>query len=164
MEMQQILEILKAMQEKADANRKAVQANAKASREQMMADRIADGEFMRQMMAKMESWGEKIWAEMEAIQTKTKAMRDRMETNMKACQETTTCHEATEAETERNEPHPRMMQSIEVHQEIPKEDAAVMPVGGRSKRRRVCNLAVERRQKRKERTRGNSGSMRIRYI
>jgi hypothetical protein len=40
-----------------------------------------------------------------------------------------------------------MMQSIEEHQEIPKGDAAVMPVGGPRKRRRVRNLAAERRQK-----------------
>jgi hypothetical protein len=53
-----------------------------------------------------------------------------------------------------------MMQFIEEHQEIPKEDAAVMPVGEPSKRRRVHNLAAERRQKRKERSRGNSGPRR----
>jgi hypothetical protein len=41
-----------------------------------------------------------------------------------------------------------MMQSTEGHQEIPKEEATVMPVG---------EPAAERRQKRKERTRGNRG-------
>jgi hypothetical protein len=46
------------------------------------------------------------------------------------------------------------------HQEIPKEEASVMPVGEPRKRRRVCNLATEHRQKRKERTRGNRGSRR----
>jgi hypothetical protein len=55
--------------------------------------------------------------------------------------ETTACNEATETE-----PNPRMMQSIEDYQEILKEDAAVMPVGGRRKRRRVWNLAAERCQ------------------
>jgi hypothetical protein len=40
-----------------------------------------------------------------------------------------------------------MMQSIEEHQEIHKGEAAVMPVGGLRKRRRVQNLAVERLQK-----------------
>jgi hypothetical protein len=50
-----------------------------------------------------------------------------------------------------------MMQSIEEHQEIPQEEAAVMSVGEPRKRRRVCNLAAELRQKRKERTRGNRG-------
>jgi hypothetical protein len=52
------------------------------------------------------------------------------------------------------------MQSIEEHQEIHKEDAAVMQVGGLRKRRRVRNLTAERRQKLKERTRGNRGSRR----
>jgi hypothetical protein len=69
--------------------------------------------------------------------------------------ETTTCNEVTETELD-----PRMMQSIEEQQEITKEDSAVMAVGEPRKRRRVCNLAVERRQKRKERTRGNCGSRR----
>jgi hypothetical protein len=53
-----------------------------------------------------------------------------------------------------------MMQFIEEHQEVPKGEAAVMPVGESRKRHRVCNLAAERLQKRKERTRGNSGSRR----
>jgi hypothetical protein len=53
-----------------------------------------------------------------------------------------------------------MMQSIEEHQEIPKEDAAVMLVRELRKWRSVCNLAAERRQKGKERTQGNRGSRR----
>jgi hypothetical protein len=53
-----------------------------------------------------------------------------------------------------------MMQSTEEYQEIPKGDAAVIPVGKPRKQRRVCNLAAERRQKMKERTRGNRGSRR----
>jgi hypothetical protein len=44
---------------------------------------------------------------------------------------------------------------MEEHQEIPKEEAAVMPVGEPRKRRRVCNLSAEHHQKRKERTWGN---------
>jgi hypothetical protein len=53
-----------------------------------------------------------------------------------------------------------MMQSTEEQQEIPKEETTVMSVGEPRKRNRVCNLAAERRQKRKERTRGNRGSRR----
>jgi hypothetical protein len=53
-----------------------------------------------------------------------------------------------------------MMQSIKEHQEIPKGEAAGMPVGGPRKRRKVRNPAAERRQKRKERTRGDRGSRR----
>jgi hypothetical protein len=36
--------------------------------------------------------------------------------------------ELTEANTEKTEPHPGMMQSTEEHQEIPKRETAVMPV------------------------------------
>jgi hypothetical protein len=52
------------------------------------------------------------------------------------------------------------MQSIEENQEIPKGEAAVMPVGEPRKRCRVWNLAADRRQKRKERTRGYRWSRR----
>jgi hypothetical protein len=62
--------------------------------------------------------------------------------------ETTTSREATETK-----PNPGMMQSIEEHQEGPKGEAA-------RKQRRVRNLAAKRLRKRKERTRGNSGSRR----
>jgi hypothetical protein len=53
---------------------------------------------------------------------------------------------------------PGMMQSVEEHQEIPTEDAAVMPVRGLKKRSRVQKLAAERRQKPKEGARGYCGS------
>jgi hypothetical protein len=53
-----------------------------------------------------------------------------------------------------------MMQSTEDHQDIPKGEATVMRVGEPRKRRRVCNVAAERRRKRKERTRGQTGYMR----
>jgi hypothetical protein len=52
------------------------------------------------------------------------------------------------------------MQSVEEHQEIPKEDAAVMPVGGRKKRRRDRNLAAGCRQKPKRRIQATCESMR----
>jgi hypothetical protein len=47
----------------------------------------------------------------------------------KACQETTACPEATVAYTEKIQPDPRRIQSVAEHQEIPKEEAAIMPVG-----------------------------------
>jgi hypothetical protein len=47
-------------------------------------------------------------------------------------EETTACNKATETK-----PDPGMMQSIEEHQEFPKEDTAVMPVRELRKRRRV---------------------------
>jgi hypothetical protein len=73
---------------------------------------------------------------------------------------TMVCLGKTEANTEKTEPDPGMMQSTEEHQEIPKGEVAVMPVGEPRKRSRVRSLAAERRQKRKERARGNRGSRR----
>jgi hypothetical protein len=52
------------------------------------------------------------------------------------------------------------MQSVEEHQEIPKEEAAVIPVGGLRKRRREQNLAAGRRQKPKGRTHASCESRR----
>jgi hypothetical protein len=70
------------------------------------------------------------------------------------------CLGKTGANTEKTEPDPGMMQSTDAHQEIPKGEAAVMPVGELRKRRRVRSLAAEHNQKRKEGTRGNRGSRR----
>jgi hypothetical protein len=70
------------------------------------------------------------------------------------------CLGKTEADTEKTEHDPGMMQSTEGHQEIPKREVAVMPAGPPRKWRGVRNLAAERRQKRKEGTRGNHGSRR----
>jgi hypothetical protein len=58
------------------------------------------------------------------------------------------------------EPNPGTMQSVEEHQENPKEDAAVMPVGGLRKRRRDPNLAAGHRQKPKGRIRSSCESRR----
>jgi Zn-finger nucleic acid-binding protein len=77
---------------------------------------------------------------------------------MKACQEATAFNEATEADIEKIEPDPGMMQSVGEHREVPKGEAAAMPAGGLRKRRRDRNLAAERRQKPKERARGYCGS------
>jgi hypothetical protein len=52
------------------------------------------------------------------------------------------------------------MQSVEEHQEIPKEEDAVMPVGGLRKRRRDRNLAAGRLQKPKGRIQASCESRR----
>jgi hypothetical protein len=91
----------------------------------------------------------------ELKETIQRAMRVTIQSVRSELVETTACEEAAETD-----PGPGFMQSIEEPQKISKGDAAVMPVGETRKRRRVCNLAAERRQKRKEWTRGNSGSRR----
>jgi hypothetical protein len=54
--------------------------------------------------------------------------------------------------------NPGMMQCVGEHQEVSREEAVVMSVGEPKKRRRNRNLAAERRQKPKERTRGYCGT------
>jgi hypothetical protein len=66
----------------------------------------------------------------------------------------------THHETTKTVPDPKMMQSMEEHQEIPTEDVAVMPVKGLRKQRRVRYLAAESRRKRKDGTRRIHGSRR----
>jgi hypothetical protein len=65
--------------------------------------------------------------------------------------ETTACHEATETDTEKIEPYPGMMQSVGEHQDVPKEEAAVMLVRGLRKWSRDQNLGAEHHKKPKGR-------------
>jgi hypothetical protein len=51
-----------------------------------------------------------------------------------------------------------MMQSVGEHQEVPREDAAVIPVRGRKRRHRGREQAAGRRGEPKELTRGDCGS------
>jgi hypothetical protein len=79
---------------------------------------------------------------------------------MEACQETTPCHEVTVTDLEKTEPKPGMMQSMGEHQEVPKEEAAVMPVGGLKKQRRDRNLAAGHRKKPKKKIQASFESRR----
>jgi hypothetical protein len=70
----------------------------------------------------------------------------------------TTCHEATEAYREKVQTNPRMMQSVVEHQEIPKEEASVVPIGGLRKWHEDYNLTTGHRQKPKGRIQENCES------
>jgi hypothetical protein len=85
---------------------------------------------------------EEILAKMEANMN---AWREEMKTDREARKPTVL------------EANPEEIPSKAEHQEVPKEHAAVKPVGGMRKRRRGRNLAAERRQKPKEWTRVNCG-------
>jgi hypothetical protein len=192
--MQQMLELLLAKQEemlakmKADrekrhAEMKAIRAKTKAMRDKRMeANRESNQEelkgMMEEMNAKADGKQEEMLARMrEAVKSSQAKMRStvcamwsELEENIKSEMRAviqpiwaeldgmTTCREGKEIE-----PDPGMMQSIEEHQ-IPKEDATVMPVGEPRKRHRVCNLATERHQKRKERTLGYCRSRRSQLL
>jgi hypothetical protein len=56
--------------------------------------------------------------------------------------ETTTCQEATEAYPEKLEARPEEMESGAEHWEVPKDHAAVKPVGVLRKQHRGRNLAT----------------------
>jgi hypothetical protein len=115
-----------------------IETNRETDQEERKAEEKAYQEDLKKMMEEM-----------------LRANQDKMDTwlieKQDGRKETTACHEATKADAGRTEPEPGVMQPVEEHQEIPKEEAAVMPVRGLRKRRRDRNLATERRQKPKGR-------------
>jgi hypothetical protein len=103
---------LETDREERKAERKAYQQDLKKMMEGLLKDK----------QDKLDAWlGEK--------QDGRKEMTEANPERLKTCQETTAYHEATKAGTERTETDPGMMQSVGEHQEVPKEEAAVMPVG-----------------------------------
>jgi hypothetical protein len=91
----------------------------------------------------METKMEAILTTMEAIRDKTianhKAIMDKLDTQ----QERPMAHPG---ETD-IDPDPRMMPSTKEHHEIPNREAAVTPVRGLKKQRKVRNLATEHRRR-----------------
>jgi hypothetical protein len=58
------------------------------------------------------------------------------------CPEFTTCHEEIEGYTEKIQQDPRMLQSVVEHQDVPKEEAALILVGGLREWRRDWNMTL----------------------
>jgi hypothetical protein len=149
---------------KTKGNQARMDAKMDTNLKGMEADRKRDREDLKGMMAEMNAKMDGNQAEIRStICAMRSELKETIQHEMKAgiqpirseLDETTACNGATKAKHD-----PGMMLSVEEHQEIPKAEAAVMPVGEPKKRRRVCNLAAERRQKMKERARGNRGSRR----
>jgi hypothetical protein len=88
-------------------------------------------------------------AEIKAMQ---KEMLAKMEAKMDDYDKKMMAMWNTNPEAMKIEQDPRMMQSMEEHQEMPAEDATVMPVGELRKRCRVRKRPTESRQKMKKRT------------
>jgi hypothetical protein len=115
----------------------------------MEADRETDREEMKTAIQSIQSeLDETIQQRVENIMTR---VNHKTQSLQKACQETIACHEVMEACTEKIQSDPRMMQSVVEHEEVPKEEAEVMPVGGLRKRSGDRNPATRRRQKPKGR-------------
>jgi hypothetical protein len=181
MEMQQMLKLLLlANQEKEEADRKAyhealneINFNMKSNQvdmltrmeEKMEANTKANQEDMlTRMQEKMEANTKanqedmlaRMQEDIKSGQAEMRSIFDAWLTDLKDGRKETTAYQ----ETTESEPNPGMMQSIEGHQKIPKGEAGGMQVGEPKKRRRVWNLAAERRQKPKERTQGYCESRR----
>jgi chromosome segregation ATPase len=141
-------EKMETYQAKLDANRedsKTHREESKAWREDMKAT-LATKEDRQEMIQEMRADREQRKADMEEILAK---MEERMT--------------ATQAKTdvklkELTEPREEMMQSAEEHQEVPREDAVVIPVRGRKRRHRGQKQAAGRHGEPKEFNRGVCGS------
>jgi hypothetical protein len=153
MEMQQMMELLLA---RMDANTRALQAmqeNADAMRQEMNANAKSGEEKME---AAIHSIQHEMKGFLSFVDQKTQNLRKELtETVEKTAVEQHDIPKEEETALNRNkipnEVVKGTMQSAEEHQEIPIEDAAVIPVGGLRKRRRDRNLAAGRRQKPKKR-------------
>jgi hypothetical protein len=122
-----------AMNEKMDANTKATLATKEDMK--IMQEKIQEDlkKTMEEILAKMEK-------RMTATQTKTDGkLTETIEKTL-------------------TEPSQEMMQSAEEHQEVPREEAAVIPGRGRKRRHRGRKQAAGRRGEPKEPTRGDHGS------
>jgi hypothetical protein len=172
-DLQKIMkEMIDANQTKIDDNQEELDIDLKEMREE-----IKSGEA--EMKFTVDAFQEK----MDVLIANRKD--DRKETS---CQETTEAHLECEKQTSvdmeseevaihslkecrsekaasqkvtETEADPGKMQSVEEHQEIPKEEAALMPVGGLRKRRRDRNLAAGCHQKPKRRIRASCESRRL---
>jgi hypothetical protein len=139
-------------QEKMDANTKEMQAKMGDTMESQIGFLVSRMESARktnreEMKAAIQSiWSERDETIQQRVENITTCVNHKTQSLQKACQETTACHEEMEAYTEKIQPDPRMMQSVAEHQEVPKEEAAVMLVGGLRKRRGDQNLAWRHRQ------------------
>jgi hypothetical protein len=128
--------------------------NAKMDANQEKATRLE--EILAQMSAKMDTHLKKMREEFKPDQAEMRSILDAWLTDLKdGRKDKTACQEETK--TEHN---PGMMQPIEEHQGISNGEAIVMPIGRPRKLRRVRNLAAERRQRWKKRTRGYCGARR----
>jgi hypothetical protein len=106
----------------------------------------------KEMLAKMERM-------MNTNQTHVKLneLNETVEKTHRECEERTSADMKASQEATKTETAPETMQSIEEHEEIPKENAAVMPVEELRKWRRDRNMDARRRRIQQERTQKKEG-------
>jgi hypothetical protein len=123
------MELLLAMQEKMDANLKEIKENIKPNQAEMKAMQAETDATLKEINAGQDAWMEEMKADREAM----------------------------EAYPENMEGSPEDTESIAVHEDIPKEEAAVQPVRALKKRHGDRRLVLRHRGKLKEQTEGNGG-------
>jgi hypothetical protein len=150
-----------------DDNQVKVDKTLKETLAKMEAERKADAENLKSIMERMMDTDQtdvKLKELTEMVETTHRECEEPTSADMKACQETTVSHEATEADEEtmacqeeteaclQGEPASEDMTPEVAHeQEFPLEDAVIMPVGEPRKRRQDRrHLATQRRQKKEE--------------
>jgi hypothetical protein len=132
MDSQRIMEILLA---RMDANTKTMQEQAEANTRALRKTMMTNQDVL------------------------IKTVKEEMRAMVDACHKEMMAYLGkTEADTEKPDPIPGMMQSTENHQEIPKGEAAVIPVKGWKKQRRARKPAAGRRGEPNELTRSDCGS------
>jgi hypothetical protein len=158
MESQQMMELLLDMKARLDENAKTQRKDTKNMQENIQENLK---KTMKAMMTRMEedskAWREKMKAEREADREQSKADVEQMQAEMEE-RRTVTQAKTDKKLKELTEPSQEMMQSAEEHQEVPREEAAVIPVRGRKRRHRGQKEAAGRHGEPKELTRGDCGS------
>jgi hypothetical protein len=158
MQLQQMMELLLAMREDMKANQEKMEANRKINKEEMNANtKTMLAEMLEKLDTDSKTWREEMEASMNAWRKETMACQERAEAHLEYKDPTSPDMKASQEATE-TETFPETMQSIEEHEEIPKENAAVMLVEEPRKRRRDRKLEARCRKKQKERTQNKDGS------
>jgi hypothetical protein len=158
--MEQIMEMLKTMQENVDAMRQEINANTKAFKEKtdaLVANiKTACQYAMEPSLKNMESNPE----EKETVLEQHDIPNEEVAIHpLKECRsERSASQDVTGANPKKIGPDPGKMQSVEEHPEIPQEEAVVTPIKGRKKRRRARKPAAGRRGEPNELTRGDCES------
>jgi hypothetical protein len=164
MEMQQMLERLLAEQARFEENMAAKQEEMLA---RIKEDRKADREDFLARMDKMDTKMAKADKQEEMLAKINAKMDETIQSIRSVVQETihnrvekvgAELNQKTEANT--GKINPGMMQCVEEHQDVAREEAAITPVKGLRKRRRVGKSIAGRSREPKRLTQGYYGSRR----
>jgi hypothetical protein len=156
-----------ASQEKMETNTNKMQAKMEDTMESQIGFLVSRMEVARKInREEMKAVVQSIWSERyETIEQQVKnimmCINHKTQSLQKACQETAACHKDMETDTEQIQPGPRMMQCIAEHQEVPTEEAAMMPLRGLRRQHGDQNLAPGHSQKPKVRIQASCESRKI---